>query len=541
MDSDITSTLLGHLQNVKSNISAVVFYKKSFELIAHRLELIEDQLKELNLSQDNTKEATLRLSQLLSEFCALLRTFSQQDWYLSENIKDIVLSKAQLTALNDKLSSCCSDLKLQPISNFNVKKDVIANTANVDLESLAERLTTCRLYAEQESMFRYLLRKTPNEPLYATFIAEAMVKQKMYDEAESFFQQALYNKRRLLGEDHPSVVQSLNSLAKLYEAQEKLDKADPLYKQALNINRKMYGEDHQDTAMSLISVADIYYRKGCYLDAQPLYSRALQILRKILGDNSQLTMTSMNKLLTNEQMSGTFDESNLELCNLAHQNTKKFCGESSLEASVSAFNLGCFLYSQKRANDAETLFNQSLSIKKLELGENHPETNQVLYWLGLVYENGGKLREAERLLSDLVVRRRTTLGEAHRDTVTTMGFLELVKEERRTRVVHEGWLKKKGEKGLVKTFKKRWFTLDGEKLKYYAKQGDENSLKGFIMLNTIMDTQRPSGNIFYICTFGRVYEMQAESKQDLEAWTEKLNAIAESNRADGYAGLRKHN
>lgn len=45
----------------------------------------------------------------------------------------------------------------------------------------------------------------------------------------------------------------------------------------------------------------------------------------------------------------------------------------------------------------------------------------------------------------------------------------------------EGWLRKRGEKGAIKSWKKRWFILKGKKLFYYV-SNTANTPKGFIDL-----------------------------------------------------------
>ena len=57
--------------------------------------------------------------------------------------------------------------------------------------------------------------------------------------------------KRLLGEQHPDVANSLNNLASLYVSQGRLKEAEPLYKQALQMYKHLRGEQHPDVATSL--------------------------------------------------------------------------------------------------------------------------------------------------------------------------------------------------------------------------------------------------------------------------------------------------
>jgi tetratricopeptide (TPR) repeat protein len=57
-------------------------------------------------------------------------------------------------------------------------------------------------------------------------------------------------RKRLLGEDHPNVANSLNNLASLYKSQGRFSEAEPLYQQALAMSKKFLGEEHPDTKIA---------------------------------------------------------------------------------------------------------------------------------------------------------------------------------------------------------------------------------------------------------------------------------------------------
>jgi tetratricopeptide (TPR) repeat protein len=98
---------------------------------------------------------------------------------------------------------------------------------------------------------------------------------------EGKFQQAiplaeklLAIKKRALGPEDPSIAQSLNNLAILYQQMGAYAKAEPLFEQALQINQKALGPEHPDTATSLNNLAELYRAQGQYGKAEPLYEQA---------------------------------------------------------------------------------------------------------------------------------------------------------------------------------------------------------------------------------------------------------------------------
>ncbi|MBD2288192.1 tetratricopeptide repeat protein [Microcystis wesenbergii FACHB-1317] len=54
-------------------------------------------------------------------------------------------------------------------------------------------------------------------------------------------------RKRLLGDNHPSVATSLNNLAHLYYSQVRYSEAEPLYLEAINIATQALGENHPHT------------------------------------------------------------------------------------------------------------------------------------------------------------------------------------------------------------------------------------------------------------------------------------------------------
>ena len=59
--------------------------------------------------------------------------------------------------------------------------------------------------------------------------------------------EALEMRKKLLGEEHPDVAQSINNLAGLYYGQGRYSEAEPLYVEALAIAEKVLGKEHLNT------------------------------------------------------------------------------------------------------------------------------------------------------------------------------------------------------------------------------------------------------------------------------------------------------
>jgi tetratricopeptide (TPR) repeat protein len=194
-----------------------------------------------------------------------------------------------------------------------------------------------------------------------------------YSEAEPLLIQALALKRKLLGEEHPDVAISLNNLALLYESQGRYSEAEPLLIQALALKRKLLGEEHPSVAISLNNLALLYESQGRYSEAEPLYIQALALRRKLLGEEHLYVAQSLNNLAALYASQGRYSEAEplhiqaLALC-------RKLLGEKHPLFAVSLSNLAKFYYLQELYVEAEPLYLQALEIFNQKLGLNHPWT-----------------------------------------------------------------------------------------------------------------------------------------------------------------------
>eukprot|EP00211_Chloroparvula_japonica_P017240 CAMPEP_0119120714 /NCGR_PEP_ID=MMETSP1310-20130426/1640_1 /TAXON_ID=464262 /ORGANISM="Genus nov. species nov., Strain RCC2339" /LENGTH=263 /DNA_ID=CAMNT_0007110215 /DNA_START=155 /DNA_END=946 /DNA_ORIENTATION=+ len=91
-----------------------------------------------------------------------------------------------------------------------------------------------------------------------------------------------------------------------------------------------------------------------------------------------------------------------------------------------------------------------------------------------------------------------------------------------------GYLMKRGEKGLVKGYKKRWFVFNTEDAEkrcfYYPSRDDMVKELGFISMSTVTDIRKPASSSFdfEIQVPGRVYYLQAPTEKEMNVWIETL-------------------
>jgi len=66
-------------------------------------------------------------------------------------------------------------------------------------------------------------------------------------DAERYYSEALRLRRRVLGEDNPSTLTTMNNLAFVFYFEAKLDQARKLNDEALERNQRIRGPDHPAT------------------------------------------------------------------------------------------------------------------------------------------------------------------------------------------------------------------------------------------------------------------------------------------------------
>ena len=68
--------------------------------------------------------------------------------------------------------------------------------------------------------------------------------------------------KRVLGDDHPDTLRSMNNLASLYNRQGRYDAAEPLYLETLETQKRVLGDDHRDTTSTLYNLACMEALRG---------------------------------------------------------------------------------------------------------------------------------------------------------------------------------------------------------------------------------------------------------------------------------------
>ncbi|MCP3958051.1 MAG: tetratricopeptide repeat protein [bacterium] len=127
-------------------------------------------------------------------------------------------------------------------------------------------------------------------------IGAAIASQGRNDEAMPMFEQALAERRRYLGDDHPRLADSLNNIGATLLDLGESHRAEEAHREALAIREAALGPDHYRTALSLDNLARALDALGRSDEALPLQQRALAIREATYGADHPNVTRSLEHL-----------------------------------------------------------------------------------------------------------------------------------------------------------------------------------------------------------------------------------------------------
>src|SRR5262249_20113427 len=110
-----------------------------------------------------------------------------------------------------------------------------------------------------------------DQPLVDAQLRQSLAKRYMdlslYDAALPLQDSVLATRRRVLGDEHPDTLASMNAMAALLQFQGKYAEAERHFRDALEGRRRTLGEDHPDTLESLSNLGDNFRDQKNYAEA----------------------------------------------------------------------------------------------------------------------------------------------------------------------------------------------------------------------------------------------------------------------------------
>ncbi len=247
----------------------------------------------------------------------------------------------------------------------------------------------------------------------------------LYDAAFPLQERALATRRRVLGEEHPDALASMNNMGALLKAAGRLTDAEPYYREALEKQRRVLGEDHPDTLASMNNLGLLLGAMGKYAEAERCIRDGLERSRRSLGEDDAQTLSFINGVGFLLRARGKLAEAE-PFWSEALEKSRRVLGENHPRTLSSMNNMGVLLNDLGRPAEAEPYYREALERRRRLLGEDHPDTLQSINGMGFLLQSRGRLAEAEPYFREALEKRRRLLGEEHPDTlnsISNMGFM----------------------------------------------------------------------------------------------------------------------
>ncbi len=244
------------------------------------------------------------------------------------------------------------------------------------------------------------------------------------EEAESHHREAVEKNRRVLGDDHPETLISIDDLAVTLQNLGRYDEAEALFIEALEGMRRVLGDDHPNTLATVGNLGQVIAETGRLAEAESYHRESLDGLRRIEGPEGAETMTALSNLGVLLHSMGRYPEAE-EMLREVLETKRRVLGNDHPETLISMNSLGVVLNSQDKHDEAETLYFESLEGYRRVLGDDHKDTLRALSNYGVFLTNVGRPDEGERFLDEALEARRRVLGDDHFDTlisINSMGF-----------------------------------------------------------------------------------------------------------------------
>lgn len=204
-----------------------------------------------------------------------------------------------------------------------------------------------------------------------------------YDKALPLMQEALAERRRVLGDNHEDVAFSLGRLATLRTDQGQFEEALQLSLEALSIRQSLFVEDHPIIASNLSQLALLNKHMGRYEEAEQRFRELIVLVQRLYSPDDMRIATVHNNYgrLLDDMLA--YDASYDQYQKALAINSQHLEPDHP-DILITKNNLGMALYRVKRYEEAVEQLTEVVSLRRKILGNTHPGLATSLTTLGAV-------------------------------------------------------------------------------------------------------------------------------------------------------------
>ncbi len=204
-------------------------------------------------------------------------------------------------------------------------------------------------------------------------LATALQRAGRLDDAIAAFGVCIADRRRLLGDRHPDLAVSLNTVGLLYSSRNEDDEAERRFIEALSIQRAAFGEHHTAVAGTLNNLAILEFQRQHYADAAERFRQLTDVWTALVGPDHPNTLATRNNLGMSLRSAGDLAGAAAVLTGVLEARDRVL-GPDHPEAAMSRVNLATVLERQGRFTEARARVREA--IPRLERA--YPDGHQNL-------------------------------------------------------------------------------------------------------------------------------------------------------------------
>src|SRR5262245_23218266 len=239
-------------------------------------------------------------------------------------------------------------------------------------------------------------------------------------DARTLHERALDARRRALGDEHPDTITSLGNLASTLHAQGDLAGASSLYERGL----ELLGAGHVNSLRMLNNLAVTLSAQGDVAGAQRVHERVFDILRETLGDDHPDTLSSLGNVASTYRAAGDLAIAR-GLQERVLEASRRVLGDEHPNTLTAMNNLAETRRAQGDLTGAQAIHEEAFALLRRTLGDDHPHTLSSLNSLAGTLREQGELDAAFALHERAYIARRRLLGDEHPDTLSSLTGLGL--------------------------------------------------------------------------------------------------------------------
>ena len=278
--------------------------------------------------------------------------------------------------------------------------------------NLADAMRKQEKYDEAETLERATLEicesltenKEKEVAATLTHIAEGFADQSRWADAEATRRQELSLRVAVEGENSPRAINCLNHLGIALGSQEKNSEVTDVYQRVLEYQSTVLGWDDIETQKTLWNLA-LAYRNTRQLDlSEPRYKRLYELQCKKHGSDADATLRTLMQLAWVLQQKQDYAESEARYRVLLKSALATMApGEYRIRDAMTAMNnlASVLKYQDEKSEETATLLRECYSVRRKELGDEHPLARKSLWFLAVHLRDLGRTEESDVLFQRL--------------------------------------------------------------------------------------------------------------------------------------------